>query len=326
MRYSFDAADAPTPRKRQYYCMLGTRGIWEEGWKAVAVHGPTSGIGHFDDDQWELFNVDEDRAEANDLAEQHPDKLKELIETWFEEAGKYDVLPLDDRTPWEILADVAAAVRARPRHVRLLRRTRPRSRRPRRRNIRGRSFKVLAEIEIESADAEGVIFAQGGRFGGHALFLKDRRAHYVYNFLGVAPEQPFSSEELAPGRHVIGMEFAKDGVGDHGEAIGTTRLHVDDKVVAEGTMRTQVGFFTLCGDGLCVGRDSERRGEQRVRQPGDLHRAARSSRSRSTSATTSTSTSSRRRWRRSLASRAITTRERSLPWRQEHRSIRTRST
>ena len=106
MRYSFDAADAPTPRTRQYYCMLGTRGIWQEGWKAVAVHGPTSGIGHFDDDQWELFHVDEDRAEADDLAAEHPDKLKQLIEVWFEEAGKYDVLPLDDRHPWEIIADV----------------------------------------------------------------------------------------------------------------------------------------------------------------------------------------------------------------------------
>ena len=72
--------------QRQYYCMLGTRGIWQEGWKAVAVHGPTSGIGHFDDDQWELFHVDEDRAEANDLAAEHPDKLKQLIEVWFEEA------------------------------------------------------------------------------------------------------------------------------------------------------------------------------------------------------------------------------------------------
>jgi arylsulfatase len=235
--------------------MLGTRGIWEEGWKAVAVHGPTSGIGHFDDDQWELFNVDEDRAEAIDLAEQHPDRLKTLIETWFAEAGKYDVLPLDDRKPWEILGDVRPQTEPdRDTYIYYADTAEvPEAAAP---NIRGRSFKVLAEVEIESPDAEGVIFAHGGRFGGHALYLKDRRAHYVYNFLGVPPDQTFSSGELAPGRYVIGMEFAKDHVGDHGETIGTTRLHVDDEVVAEGTMRTQVGFFTLCGDGLCVGRDS----------------------------------------------------------------------
>jgi arylsulfatase A-like enzyme len=269
MRYSFDAADAPTPRTRQYYCMLGTRGIWEEGWKAVAVHGPTSGIGHFDDDQWELFNVDEDRAEAVDLAAEHPDKLKQLVEVWFEEAGKYDVLPLDDRHPWEIIADVrpqSEAVRDTytyyPHTAEV-----PEAAAP---NIRGRSFKVLAEVEIESPDADGVIFAQGGRFGGHALFLKDRRAHYVYNFLGVPPEQHFSSDELAPGRYVIGMDFAKEEVGDHGEAVGTTRLHVDDKVVAEGPMRTQVGMFTLCGDGLCVGRDSSDAVSSAYESPADL--------------------------------------------------------
>ena len=149
-------------------------------------------------------------------------------------------------------------------------------------NIRGRSFKILAEVEIESADAEGVIFAQGGRFGGHALFLKDRRAHYVYNFLGVPPEQLFSSDELAPGRYVIGMDFAKEGVGEHGEATGTTRLHVDDKVVAEGAMRTQVGTFTLCGDGLCVGRDSSDAVSSAYESPADLTGAQRACRSRST--------------------------------------------
>jgi arylsulfatase len=86
----------------------------------------------------------------------------------------------------------------------------------------------------------------------------------------VAPEQLFSSDELAPGRYVIGMDFAKDDVGDHGEALGTTRLHVDDEVVAEGTMRTQVGMFTLCGDGLCVGRDSSDAVSSAYASPADL--------------------------------------------------------
>jgi arylsulfatase len=269
MRYSFDDADAKTPRTRQYYCMLGTRGMWHEGWKAVAVHGPTSGIGHFDDDRWELFNVDEDRAEAIDLAERHPEKLADLVELWFEEAGKYDVLPLDDRKPWEILGDPRPTSEPErdvyvyyPGTAEV-----PESAAP---NIRGRSFKVLAEVEIQSADAAGVVFAHGSRFGGHAIYLKDGKVHYVYNFLGVPPEQTFSSGELAPGRYVIGMEFAKDHVGDRGEAIGTTRLHVDDQVVAEGSMRTQVGYFTLCGDGLCVGRDSSDAVSSAYTAPGDL--------------------------------------------------------
>jgi arylsulfatase len=255
MRYSFDDADARTATERQYYAMLGTRGIWERGWKAVTVHGPTSGLGNFDQDEWQLFHTDEDRSEAHDLAHEHPEKLKQLIEAWFEEAERYDVLPLDDRLPTEILAD-----------------SRPQPEEPRESYVyypdtaevpesvaattRSRSFKILADVELTSPDAEGVIFAHGSRFGGHALFLKDQKLWYVYNFLGIPPEQQFVSDKLEPGKYVLGMEFAKESVGEHGETHGTTRLYVNDEVVAEGEMRTQLAFFTLCGDGLCIGRDS----------------------------------------------------------------------
>jgi hypothetical protein len=255
MRYSFDEADVETRKERQYYAMLGTRGIWEQGWKAVAVHGPLSGIGNYDQDEWELFDLEEDRAEARNLAEKHPDKLKELVELWFEEADKFNVLPLDDRFPPEILND-----------------PRPQPEEPRDTYVyypgtaevpevvavstRGRSYKILADVEITSPDAEGVIFAHGSRFGGHALFLKDQKLWYVYNFLGIPPEQQFVSDKLDPGRYVLGMEFAKESTGEHGETLGTTKLYVDEEVVAEGPMRTQLAFFTLCGDGLCVGRDS----------------------------------------------------------------------
>ena len=64
MRYSFDDADAPTTKTRQYYAMLGTRGIWENGWQAAALHAPFSDIGHFDQDRWQLYHVDEDRSES----------------------------------------------------------------------------------------------------------------------------------------------------------------------------------------------------------------------------------------------------------------------
>jgi hypothetical protein len=165
------------------------------------------------------------------------------------------VLPLDDRSPAEILND-----------------PRPQPDEPRNTYVyypqtaevpevvaastRGRSYKILADVEITSPDAEGVIFAHGSRFGGHALFLKDKKLWYVYNFLGLPPEQQFVSDRLVPGKYVLGMEFAKESTGERGEAHGTTKLYVDEDVVAEGPMRTQLAFFTLCGDGLCVGRDS----------------------------------------------------------------------
>ena len=271
MRYTFDNAKAPTQKKRQYYSMLGTRGIWEDGWKASALHSPLSSKGHFDRDQWELYHVDEDRSESTNLAKEHPEKLKQLIAAWFEEADKNFVLPLDDRTAQEILGV-----------------ERPSEEAPRERyiyypgtspvpegvavNVRGRSYKILADVEIKDADCAGVIFAHGSRFGGHALFLKNQKLHYVYNFLGIKPEQKFiSPEPLEPGKYTLGMEFTRDKAGPHGESLGKTTLYVNDKAVAQGEMRTQAGKFTLSGDGLCIGRDSGDAVSEDYRSPGTFH-------------------------------------------------------
>jgi len=256
MRYSFDAnADAPTQKRRQYYAMLGTRAIWEDGWKAVALHAPLTSKGHFDQDEWELYNVDKDRSESKNLAKENPEKLKQLINVWFDEADKNLVLPLDDRSAVEQLGierPSEEVVRDRyvyypgtapvPEGVAV--------------NVRGRSFKILADVEIKSADASGVIFAHGSRFGGHSLFIKNKKLYYVYNFLGIKPEQKFvSSVELKPGKYTLGMEFEREKTGEHGEQIGKMKLYVNDKIVASGPMKTQPGKFTLSGDGLCIGYD-----------------------------------------------------------------------
>jgi len=123
-------------------------------------------------------------------------------------------------------------------------------------NVRGRSYKILADVEITDPNASGVIFAHGSRFGGHSLFMKEKKLHYVYNFLGIKPEQKFVSPELKPGKYTLGMEFIREKAGPNHESVGKTKLYVDKQVVAEGPMRAQVGKFTLCGDGLCVGFDS----------------------------------------------------------------------
>ena len=115
-----------------------------------------------------------------------------------------------------------------------------------------------------------MIFAAGSRFGGHSLFLKDKKLYYVYNFLGIKPEQKFISPELKPGKYTLGMEFTRTGAGDYAASVGTTKLYVNDKVVAEGPMKTQPGKFTLCGDGLCVGRDSADAVSEDYKSPGDF--------------------------------------------------------
>jgi arylsulfatase A-like enzyme len=268
MRYTFDAApNAPTRKKRQYYAMLGTRGIWEDGWKAAAVHAPFTGKGNFEKDQWELYHVDVDRSESKDLAKENPEKLQALIKAWFEEAEKNMVLPIDDRSAMEQLGVARPTEEeARERYV-YYPGTSPVPEGVAV-SVRGRSYKILASIEITDPNASGVIFAHGSRFGGHSLFIKDKKLHYIYNFLGIKPEQKFVSRELKPGKYTVGMEFTREAAGKNGESLGKTNLFVDDKFVAEGPMRTQPGKFTLSGDGLCVGYDSGDAVSQEYKSPG----------------------------------------------------------
>ncbi|MEM8957861.1 MAG: arylsulfatase [Pseudomonadota bacterium] len=256
MAYTFDAEpDGPTQKDVQYFTMLGTRGIWADGWKAVAVHAPLTGTGNFDEDVWELYHVDEDRSESNNLADQEPEKLQELIALWFEEAEKNLVLPLDDRSAAEIIG-LERPTEEEPRDTYVYYPNTAPVPEGVAVNIRGRSYKILANVEVEEG-ADGVIFAHGSRFGGHSLFIKDSKLFYVYNFLGIQPEQVFESNvTLEPGTYTLGMEFEAGDRGEFGETMGSMKLYIDDEVVAEGDMRTQPAKFTLSGDGLCVGYDS----------------------------------------------------------------------
>ena len=128
--------------------------------------------------------------------------------------------------------------------------------------VRGRSFKILANVEIADANASGVVFAHG------SLLLKDRKLHYVYNFLDIRAEQHFVSDVLKPGKYTFGMEFTREKAGPRGESIRTMKLYVNDKVVAQGPMKTQPGKFTLSGDGLCIGYDSGDAVSEQYHSPG----------------------------------------------------------
>jgi arylsulfatase len=261
MRYSFDAADAPTQKHTQYYEMFGSRGIWHEGWKAVTEHGPGNGRSAFDKDVWQLFHTDVDRSEAHDVAAQHPDKVEELKALWMAEAKANDVLPLNDLQILGNPEDFETFVKMEF-HVGV-----PPSGRyvyypgtseiPERSaaNTHNVSYKVLAEVDL-TPDTSGVIFAHGSRFGGHALFVKDGQVTYAYNFLGIPPEKRVSAPVPTSGPHVIGVEFTKERAGEYREAIGPLRLYIDDQMVAEDEIRTVLGHFSLCGEGLCIGYDS----------------------------------------------------------------------
>jgi arylsulfatase len=254
MRYTFDNSNAPTRKETQYYEMLGTRVIWYKGWKAVTEHCPFTGLGNFEHDRWQLFHTDEDRSEARDVADQHPEKVNELKALWMSEAKKYNVLPLNDYSVLDILKvefkppvpesgqyTYYPGTSEVPEHSAA--------------NTHGVSFKVLAEVDF-SSDTQGVIFAHGSRFGGHTLFVKDGKINYIYNFLGMPPEQRLVADAPRSGTHIIGIDFKKEHMGEHKESVGPATLHVDDKVAAEAQIRTMTGHFAITGEGLCIGYDS----------------------------------------------------------------------
>jgi len=254
MRYSFDKPKAATRKQTQYYEMLSTRGIWHKGWKAATEHGPMIDRGRFDKDRWQLFNTDKDRAESKDLAAKYPKKVRQLAALWLREAKKYGVLPLNDYGIAGIHSlEYKVAPPANGRYVYYPGTTEV----PEASGARtlGSSFRILAEMEF-SEDSQGVIVSQGSRFGGYSLFVKDGQLQYVFNFLGIPPEQKLSAQAPRAGRHIVGVEFRKKDITKELEALGDMKLYIDDQVVAQGDFRTQSGHYALAGEGIAVGRDS----------------------------------------------------------------------
>ena len=254
MRYTFDKPDAKSTRHTQFYSMLGTRAIYHDGWKAVARHGAISGKGHYMDDQWELYDLTKDRSEVHDLSEQYPDKLKGLIATWFAVAGRNNAFPLDDRQPIEIISDKRPEI-SEPRNSYIYYPDTsqvPEGVAP---NIRNRSYSILANTEIDTPEAEGIVFSMGSRFGGHCLYVKDRRLCYVYNFLGITEQKFVSGIDIPTGSVILGAEFTKETEQPKGVANGMLRLYINEDIVAEGQMKTQPGRFGLTG-GFVIGRST----------------------------------------------------------------------
>ncbi len=244
-------------KQTQFYAMLGQRSIYHEGWLACTLHPPLSGWGNFEADVWELYDLTTDRAQTSDLAAREPVRLERLKSLWFYYAGGCNGLPLDDRTALEqTLAD-------RPHGT------------PRRQHyvyypdcasvpeqsgvtISGRSYTIAAGVDITSADAEGVIYAHGGVAGGHSLYIKDRRLHYAYNWVGTHMQVIHADVDVTPGQHVVTAEFAIKGRSADPAmpgAVGTLTLYVDDQQLGTDEIVTQPGLFCAVGDGICVGRD-----------------------------------------------------------------------
>jgi arylsulfatase len=248
MVYSFNNARAKDKHVTQYFEMFGNRAMYHDGWFARTIHrAPWEPKARrpLSEDIWELYDTRTDFSLVNDLAKKYPKKLAEMKTLFMKEARKNYALPIDDRVFERVNAELvnrpdlmagrtsitlAEGMTGMTENVFL--------------NIKNKSKTITAEIEMpEGKTANGIIFAQGGRFGGWALYVKDGIPAYDYNFLGLQRFTVAATEKLRPGKSTIRFEFAYDGGGMGKGGMGT--LYVNDKKVAEGRIeRTQPMIFS----------------------------------------------------------------------------------
>ena len=259
MLYSFNDADAPERHQTQYFEMFCNRGIYHKGWSAVTKHRTPWAMGGavmpaFDDDVWELYNGNVDWTQSNDLSKENPDKLHELQRLWLIEAVKYNVLPLDDRQ----IERINPATAGRPSLIKgnsqLLFAGMGRLSENSVVDIKNKSFAVTSEVQVPADGAEGVIIAQGGRFGGWSLYAKEGRAKFYYNVLGIKSYSVDATEPVPTGTTQVRMEFDYDG-GGMGKG-GTATLYYDGREVGTGRVEQTQGFIFSADETTDVGYES----------------------------------------------------------------------
>ena len=248
-------ADAAAPSKTspQYFEMFGHRGLWHGGWKAVSYHPPGT---PFENDKWELFHLDQDFSETDDLAAREPERLAELIRIWWSEAEKHNVLPLDDRFGPRFAENAARFQGARSHfvfhagmgHV-------PTDVAP---DVRSRNYAIEAHVEIGEAGAEGVLISHGDATSGYSLYIKDGFLVHDLN-IGGGHEIVRSERKVPSGAHRLGIKverLVRDTAPAKGARTGVSAYMLLIDGESAGTLRTQLGFHTLISwSGLDIGRD-----------------------------------------------------------------------
>jgi arylsulfatase len=272
--YTFNDAEAKEQHTTQYFEMFGNRAIYREGWLARTLHRApwqTVDMPPLESDTWDLYNVREDFSLTNNLADKYPEKLAELEALFMSEAQKYNALPIDDR----VIARMNPAIAGRPDVMGdrmsltlydgmngMLENTFL--------NVKNRSKTITAELVIPEGGANGVILAQGGRFGGWCLYMKDGKLAYTYNFLGLDRYTVTASDAVPAGSATVALDFVYDG-GGLGKG-GMATLSINGEAVAEGRIeKTQPLLFsadetadvgldnqTPVADDIGIGRDETR--------------------------------------------------------------------
>jgi arylsulfatase len=257
MLYSFDDAEAPERHDLQYFEMFGNRGIYHRGWSAVTKHKTPwllldPDMAGFDDDTWELYDGSTDFSQARNLAAEQPARLAELQRLWLIEAAKYNVLPLDDRSGERLNPDLAGRPTLIHGTSQLFFPGMGRLSENSVVSIKNKSFSVTAEVEVPDEALDGVIIAQGGRFGGWAFYAKAGKAKFVYNVLGIQEFSVEADQPVQPGTHQVRVEFAYDGGGlgkggdvtlfYDGAQAGQGRVEATQPLIFSADETTDIGY------------------------------------------------------------------------------------
>jgi arylsulfatase len=258
MAYTFADAKAKSRRTTQYFEMAGNRAIYHDGWVACTTppvppwDPAASDVDVIDGYKWELYHVDQDFSEADNLAAKDPDKLKDLQLLFYTEAAKYNVLPLDDSKTARLDPAIRPSLtRGRTSFSYSQGQSRiPEGASP---DVKNKSWSITADVEVK-ADTAGMIITQGGLFSGWALYLEKGKPVFHYNFCDVAHYDVAGKDALSPGKHTIKMDFAYDG-GGIGKG-GTATVAVDGKEVAKGRIEKTVPIRVSLDEGLDVGEDT----------------------------------------------------------------------
>lgn len=270
--HTFNKPKAESKHKTQYFEMFAHRSLYHDGWRAVCPFPGTSfdeagvffgmatltedKLRELDEKHWELYNLEDDPCETNNIAAANRDKLIEMIALWYAEAGKYNVMPLDSRGTLRFADERPELTKERqtytyypgtqmvPENVAV--------------KILNRAHSFTVDVEIPKGGAEGVLICHGGNVGGYTLFIKDKRLQYIHNYVGAEEFRVESNKEVPQGRVQLRFEFEPTGKPDikGGKgAPGKAQLYIDKKLVGETTLPYTVPLLLGIGSGVMIGRN-----------------------------------------------------------------------
>jgi len=271
--HTFDNGEIPSEHHTQYFEMFATRAIDHDGWRAVCgFPGPSYAEGaakgrklgdeitpevldDLDANGWELYHITEDPAEVHNLADQHPEKLQEMIARWYVEAGKHKVLPLDGTLFQRFVTERPRITKARDQltfypNLSVV----PIGNTP---MVFNRPHSITAEVEIPTGGAEGVLLAQGGVAGGYVFYVKENKLHYLHNYLGLEEFTVTSTVDVREGESTLRYEFEPTGPPDIRNGLGAPgrgQLYINGELVGNNEFATTVPL-TFGIEGLSCGYD-----------------------------------------------------------------------